>query len=71
MKKLLVRRLLIKLIEFYQSYLSFDHGLLAFLTPGGACKYEVSCSEYTKVKIGEVGVVRGIFMGLKRIWSCR
>ncbi|OGE43902.1 hypothetical protein A3B45_02635 [Candidatus Daviesbacteria bacterium RIFCSPLOWO2_01_FULL_39_12] len=66
-----MKRLLIKLIEIYQTYLSFDHGLLNLFAPGGACRYEVSCSEYTKEKIGEFGVFTGSWMGVKRIWSCR
>lgn len=66
-----MRRLLVNIIEFYQNYLSFDRGVLAIFAPGGACKYEVSCSEYAKQKIGEFGVIRGGWLGIKRIWSCR
>lgn len=64
-------KLLISLISFYQRYLSFDRGVLMFLAPGGACRYEVSCSEYMKIKIGEAGVLRGVVLGVKRIISCR
>lgn len=66
-----MKKLFIKLIDFYQNYLSFDRGVLAMFAPGGACKYRMSCSEYTKQKVKEFGVVVGIGMGLKRIWSCR
>jgi len=66
-----MRYLLIKLISFYQTFLSFDRGILMVLAPGGACRYEVSCSEYTKVKIREFGVVRGVGLGIRRIISCR
>ncbi|OGE33168.1 hypothetical protein A3E66_04160 [Candidatus Daviesbacteria bacterium RIFCSPHIGHO2_12_FULL_37_16] len=61
----------IRLIEFYQKYLSFDRGILMFLAPGGACRYPVSCSEYTKRAIREFGVIRGSFLGIRRIISCR
>jgi len=64
-------KLFIKIIEFYQKYLSFDKGILAFLAPGGACKYSPTCSEYAKIKIREFGVIRGGRMALKRIWECR
>jgi len=59
------------LISFYQKFLSFDTGALSFLAPGGACKYKVSCSEYTKIMITKYGALRGIVLGLKRIISCR
>lgn len=66
-----MKKLLINIIKFYQSFLSFDNGLLAILAPGGACKYNPSCSEYTKKMISKYGVIDGIKMGAKRIWSCR
>ena len=66
-----MRRLLISVIEFYQTYLSFDKGILTILAPGGACKYSISCSQYTKQNISRYGVAKGLGMGLKRIWSCR
>lgn len=61
----------IVVIEFYQRYLSFDTGILRVLAPGGACKYSVRCSEYTKQKIREYGALKGSMLGIKRIWSCR
>lgn len=63
--------LAVKLIEFYQLFLSFDTGVLRFLAPGGACRYPIRCSEYTKIKIREMGVIRGVWEGIKRIISCR
>ncbi len=66
-----MRKILINLIEAYQLFFSFDRGILSFFAPGGACKYPVSCSEYMKREIGEVGVIRGSWLGLKRIWSCK
>lgn len=64
-------RLLINLIKIYQRYLSFDHGLLMFLAPGGACRFSPSCSEYTKIQIEQVGVIKGIYLGVRRIIQCR
>lgn len=66
-----MQKLLIKIIEFYQAYLSFDTGILRAFAPGGACRYPLSCSEYTKQAIMKHGVAIGIILGLKRIWSCR
>ncbi|MDO8619528.1 MAG: membrane protein insertion efficiency factor YidD [Candidatus Daviesbacteria bacterium] len=66
-----MKKLLISIIEFYQRYLSFDKGVLAYFAPGGACKYEISCSEFTKQAIEKHGVLNGIWLGLKRFWSCK
>lgn len=66
-----MKKILINLIKFYQQYLSFDNGVLAILAPGGACKYEIRCSEYTKQMIAQHGAIKGLDLGLKRIWSCR
>lgn len=66
-----MKKLLVSLIEIYQTYLSFDKGVLAFFAPGGACKSEISCSEYTKQIIIEQGVTRGLVLGARRIWSCK
>ena len=37
---------------------------------GPACRYEPSCSEYTRLAIERYGVGRGAWMGLKRIGRC-
>lgn len=66
-----MKKLLISLIDIYQDYLSFDSGLLSTLTPGGVCKYPISCSEYTKEAIREFGAAKGSWLGLKRVWRCR
>ncbi len=67
----MLKEFLIKLIEFYQIFLSFDRGLLMYLAPGGSCRYSVTCSEYTKQVISEYGVWKGTRLGIKRIISCR
>ncbi|MCL4366760.1 membrane protein insertion efficiency factor YidD [Patescibacteria group bacterium] len=60
-----------ELIKFYQTFLSFDRGLLSIIAPGGACKYSPTCSEYTKQQVERLGVLRGIILGGRRILSCR
>lgn len=66
-----MKKLFIKLIDFYQNYLSFDRGAFAVFAPGGACKYSPTCSEYTKQVILELGVIKGSWLGMKRLWRCR
>lgn len=65
-----MRKLLVSLISIYQIFLSFDRGLLRILTPNGACRFKISCSEYTKQAILEYGTIKGGWMGCKRILSC-
>jgi putative component of membrane protein insertase Oxa1/YidC/SpoIIIJ protein YidD len=38
---------------------------------GNSCRFEVSCSEFTKRKIRELGVIGGIREGVRRVISCR
>ena len=62
---LFFRGVLIKMIEFYQKYLSpilSDRGI--------HCKYYPSCSEYTKQAIIKYGCIKGSFKGIKRILKC-
>lgn len=66
-----MKKFAVSTITFYQVFLSFDKGLFSIFAPGGACKYALSCSEYTKQAILKYGVLKGTFLGLKRIWSCR
>ncbi|MDO8570854.1 MAG: membrane protein insertion efficiency factor YidD [Candidatus Daviesbacteria bacterium] len=66
-----MKQIIIWLINFYQTFLSFDKGMLAIFAPGGACKNSPTCSEYTKLMIKKHGSVKGIIMGGRRIISCR
>ena len=53
---------LIKLIKAYQFLIS---PLL-----GHSCRYLPTCSEYSIESLKEFGLIKGIFMSLKRILSC-
>lgn len=66
-----MQQLAIKLIGIYQIFFSFDKGLLKFLAPGGACKYNPSCSAYTKQAIKKFGLGKGLILGTERILNCR
>mgnify|MGYP003781686283 CR=1 FL=1 len=57
----------IKLISTYQKSVS------PFLSKTGLihCKYEVTCSEYTKQMIVHYGLLKGSLIGFKRILSCK
>ena len=57
-----MKKILIKLINFYQKEIS------PWLGP--RCKYEPTCSEYTKQAIEKYGAIKGTIKGLKRILRC-
>ena len=55
----MLKTLGVKLIKFYQKYLS-----------KGTCMYIPSCSEYTLEAILKHGFFKGCFLGFKRILRC-
>jgi putative membrane protein insertion efficiency factor len=48
------------------------HGYRKVLSPlfAGSCRYEPSCSVYTEQAISKYGLLKGGWMGAKRIASC-
>ena len=64
-KWVLIKSALFKLILpiiFYQRVIS------PFLPI--SCRYTPTCSEYTKQSIIKFGIIKGLFMGIKRISKC-
>jgi len=55
-------KLLIKLIKGYKYFISplFGH----------SCRYLPTCSEYSIEALKKFGLVKGLFMSVKRILSC-
>jgi len=58
----MLRRFFIILIRGYQRYISP-------LTPK-TCRYEPTCSQYTVEALQKHGVIKGSWLGIKRIFSC-
>lgn len=66
-----MKKLVLAAIRFYQKYLSFDTGILKFLfLTDKACRFTPTCSEYTYQAIKRYGIIRGSFLGMKRIVRC-
>lgn len=54
----------IALIRFYQ------YGLSPYLG-GNKCRYTPTCSQYTLEAIQKYGPIKGIYLGAKRLSTCR
>lgn len=63
-------KIILKLIRFYQKYLSFDRGVFRFISPNGTCRFEPTCSEYTYQAIKKYGILGGCALGIRRIIKC-
>ncbi len=66
----MARRAVIALISLYQKTLSPDHSRLGRLIGVGACRYQPTCSEYTKEAVAKYGVMKGVVLGLRRVGRC-
>ena len=60
-----MKKILIKMIDIYKKSIS---PWLEF--HGVHCKYEPTCSEYTKQAIEKYGAIKGTLLGIKRILRC-
>jgi uncharacterized protein len=68
--KLLVRQMVLQMIKMYQKTLSLDHGWLAHRHPYGYCRFQPTCSDYTYQAVARYGVIKGGFLGIKRVFRC-
>ena len=67
-----MKRLILRLIRFYQKYLSLDSSFwVQKLLPGlRVCRFQPTCSEYTYQAVDRYGVFRGVWRGVKRVVRC-
>lgn len=61
-----MKKMLVFLMRFYKQFVS--RLLVLFL--GHACRFQPSCSEYFVKALEKYGLVKGGFMGIKRIARC-
>ncbi|WP_235269855.1 membrane protein insertion efficiency factor YidD [Geoalkalibacter subterraneus] len=57
-----MRRILLALIRFYQICLS--------PLKGPSCRFYPTCSEYSFQAIRQYGILRGVYLGCKRLAKC-
>jgi len=62
--------LILKIIKFYQKFLSPDTGFLRFLKTTKACRFYPSCSEYLFLAIKKYGLLKGLSKGFFRLLKC-
>jgi len=55
-----MKKLILKLLFWYKKYLS----------QGYNCRFVPTCSEYAYQAVEKYGVIKGLWMGLKRVLRC-
>jgi putative membrane protein insertion efficiency factor len=65
-----MKRIFLALIRTYQRTLSLDHGPLSYIYGERLCRFHPTCSQYTYEAIEKFGVLKGGWMGLKRVVRC-
>lgn len=65
-----MKKIALLLIRLYQKTLSSDHGLLSYIVSERFCRFYPSCSEYAYQAIRRFGILKGSWLGLKRIIRC-
>ena len=61
-----MKKILICLIDVYKKY--FALGLMYVF--GKGCRFQPSCSQYTKEALGKHGAIKGGLLSVKRVLKC-
>lgn len=61
----IIKRSALFMVRMYQLCIS------PFTGGRAACRFTPTCSEYTRQAIEKYGIIRGTYMGIKRICRCR
>ncbi len=67
---LMIKVIVLRTIYFYQKTLSPDHGLMKYFRQIGTCRFRPTCSEYAYQAIEKFGVLKGGWLGMKRVLRC-
>jgi len=66
-----MKKIILKLILQYQKAALFRKKFFKTLfLSDAACRFKPTCSQYSYQAIAKYGILRGSFMGLKRIIKC-
>ncbi|MDD4106927.1 MAG: membrane protein insertion efficiency factor YidD [Candidatus Shapirobacteria bacterium] len=55
-----MKKVVLNILVFYKKYIS----------RGENCRFIPSCSEYTYEAVNKYGVIKGLWLGIKRILRC-
>lgn len=61
--------LVLALLDVYASISVFLHTTLG-VPPGQACRFNPTCSDYTRQMVRKNGAFKGIWLGLKQLSRC-
>jgi len=59
-----------KLKQFSQKLINFYQKNISIFLKTNTCVFYPSCSEYTKQAIEKYGILKGIYLGFRRILRC-
>ena len=65
-----MKKIILLLIRAYQKIFSLDHGIPSWFWGGRICRFHPSCSHYAYEAIDKFGVLKGVWLGLKRFVKC-
>jgi len=65
-----MKKIVLKIIRFYQNTISPDHGFGRYFFRDAGCRYSPTCSAYTYDAVLKYGAVKGLMMGVWRILRC-
>ena len=66
-----MKKLILKLIRFYQKIHFFHLPIFRFFyLSDSVCRFQPTCAEYAYQAIKNYGIMRGSWLGLKRIIHC-
>lgn len=66
----MLKKFVLQIIRFYQKYFSFDQGIPHRIFKTRVCRFTPFCSEYTFQSIEKYGILKGGWLGAKRICRC-